>query len=86
MQWQDIRNHYPNQWLLLEALQAHSEGGHRILDQIAILGTYADSIHALQDYRQIHGKAPDRELYVFSTNREHLDIEERHWFGIRGVG
>ncbi|WP_295436070.1 hypothetical protein [uncultured Thiodictyon sp.] len=26
MQWHEIRAHYPQQWLLLEAVKAHSEG------------------------------------------------------------
>lgn len=86
MQWQDIRNHYPRQWLLLEALKAHSESERRVLDQLAVLGTYTDSTSALHDYRQFHAEAPERELYVFHTSRETLDIAERRWLGIRGVG
>jgi hypothetical protein len=78
MQWQDIRNHYPHQWLLLEAIKAHSEGERRILDQLAVLGAYTDSTNALQGYRQLHREAPERELYVFHTSRENLDITERH--------
>jgi hypothetical protein len=27
MQWQDIRQHYPHQWLLVEAITAHSAYG-----------------------------------------------------------
>jgi hypothetical protein len=85
MQWQDIRNHYPSQWLLLEALKAHTEGERRILDQLAVLGAYTDSANALQGYKQLHHEAPERELYVFHTSRETLDVTERCWFGIRGV-
>jgi hypothetical protein len=86
MQWQDIRNHYPRQWLLLEALKAHTEGERRVLDQLAVLGTYVDSTSALQTYKQFHREAPERELYVFHTSRETLDVTERRWFGIRGMG
>jgi hypothetical protein len=85
MQWQDIRNHYPQQWLLLEAIKAHSEGERRILDQLAVLDTYPDSPSALREYQQLHHTAPERELYVFHTSRETLDITERQWFGIRGI-
>ncbi len=35
MEWPEIRQHYPEQWLLLEALKAHSEGQQRILEQLA---------------------------------------------------
>lgn len=85
MQWQDIRPHYPRQWLLLEAIKAHSEGDRRILDQLAVLGAYPDSPSALQEYRQLHHAAPERELYVFHSSREALEITERHWFGIRSA-
>jgi hypothetical protein len=30
MQWQQIREKHPNQWLLIEAIEAHSEPGMRI--------------------------------------------------------
>ena len=35
-------------------------------------------------YIQLHREAPERELYVFHTDRETLDITERRWLGIRG--
>jgi hypothetical protein len=85
MQWSDIRHHYPDQWLLLEALQAHSAGNHRILDELAIVGVFDDSQTALKGYNQLHREAPARELYVFHTSRETLEVLERHWLGIRAA-
>lgn len=60
-------------------------GGQRILDELAILGAFPDSIQAMKDYVQLHRLAPQRELYVFHTSREILDIKERQWLGIRGA-
>lgn len=85
MQWQDIRQHYPQQWLLLEATQAHTEANKRILDHLVVLDTFPDSVMAMKRYAQIHHDAPDREYYVFHTGRERLDITERAWIGIRGM-
>ena len=85
MVWQDIRKYYPQQWLLVEAIQAHSEANKRILEQLAVVDTFPDSIAAMQRYTQLHHEAPQRELYVFHTSRERLDISERSWFGVRGV-
>jgi hypothetical protein len=85
MQWQEIRQHYPEQWLLLEAIQAHSEGNKRVLDQLAVLGAFTDSTTALQSYGKFHRVAPQRELYVFHTSRKSLDITERSWLGVRGL-
>lgn len=85
MQWQEIRTYYPQQWLLIEALKAHSEGEQRVLDQLAVLDTFQNSVAALDGYSQIHRDDPKRELYVFHTSRETLDIIERQWLGIRGI-
>jgi hypothetical protein len=85
MQWEDIRQHYPQQWLLVEAIKAHSEGNRRILDQLAVVGAFPDSVTAMRSYTQLHHEAPDRELYVFHAGRETLDITERRWLGIRGL-
>ena len=89
MKWQEIRRHYPQQWLLVEAIKAHSEanasGTYRILEQLAVVSTFPDSVAAMRSYVQLRREAPQRELYVFHTSREALDITERRWLGIRGV-
>ena len=85
MQWQEIRQKYPQQWLLLEAIEAHTEANKRILDQLEVLDTFPDSDVALKRYAQMHHDAPDREYYVFHTGREQLDVTERTWIGIRGA-
>jgi hypothetical protein len=85
MNWEEIRHRYPKQWLLVEAIQAHSEASNRILEQLAVISTYPDSTTALSGYRQFHQKSPDRELYVFHTSRENLNVTERRWMGIRSA-
>lgn len=85
MVWQDIRQRYPQQWILIEAIQAHSTANKRILEQLAVIDTFADSITAMKRYAQLHHEAPQRELYVFHASRERLDISERQWLGVRGV-
>jgi len=37
MRWEEVRIHYPNQWLLVEAVEAHSKVSNRILDEIAVV-------------------------------------------------
>lgn len=83
MRWSEIRNHYPSQWLLIDAIEARSEGGRRILDEIAVLATFPDSITAMKRYTSLHREAPQRELYVCHTDRNELEILERQWLGIR---
>jgi len=84
MRWTDIRKTYPNQWLVIEALQAHSDEQHRrVLDEIAVVETCMDGNTAMQGYRKLHQQQPDREYYFVHTSREQLDIRERQWLGIR---
>jgi hypothetical protein len=85
MKWEDIRTHYPGQWLLVEAIEAHSEAGKRIVEQLTVVDVFPDSSAAMKRYAQLHRIAPERELYVLHTDRAQLDIEERWWLGIRGV-
>jgi hypothetical protein len=77
MKWQEIRKYYPQQWLLVEAIKAHSEADKRILEQLAVVSTFPDSVTAMKSYVQLRREAPERELYVFHTSRETLDITER---------
>jgi hypothetical protein len=85
MKWQEIREYYPSQWLLVEAIKAHTKGDQRILDELTVVNTFSDSRAAMKGYTELHKDAPERELYVLHTDRETLDITERKWLGVRGV-
>ncbi len=82
MKWNEIRAQYTNQWLLVEAVQAHSDSGKRILDDLRVLEISTDSVAAMHKYGELHQQAPQRELYVLHTSRERLDISERTWLGV----
>jgi hypothetical protein len=86
MRWIDVRQQFPHQWLVVEALQAHSEAGRRQLEELAIVDTFADSDAAWRAYLKLHRSAPERELYVLHTDRQELDITERAWLGVRAAG
>ncbi|MGB9669498.1 MAG: hypothetical protein ACPL3P_05125 [Anaerolineales bacterium] len=83
MKWDEVRKVYPDQWLIIEAIKAHSEAGHRLLDKIAVLETCEDGMSALKRYRELRQTYPDHEYYYVHTSREELDIYERQWLGIR---
>jgi hypothetical protein len=83
MTWSEIRRHYPDSWLLVEAIDARSEADQRILDDIAVVATFPDSAAAMKRYGSLHHDAPQRELYVCHTERPDLEIRERRWLGIR---
>lgn len=85
MKWQEIRKHYPAQWLLVEAAEAHSVDGKRFLEQLAVVGIFPDSVTAMKRYAQLHRDMPTREYYVFHSSRETLEVIERRWIGVRGA-
>ena len=83
MKWKDIRDEYPDSWILLEAIEAHSNQGKIVVDKIAVLDKFNNSDEAMKAYRELHKKNPERELYVAHTKNEDLEIEERKWLGVR---
>ena len=84
MQWADIRESYPEQWLIIEALEAHTTPDHlRQLDNIAVIDKCLDGTEAFTRYRHLHQLYPAREFYFVHTGREALDIHEQQWLGIR---
>jgi hypothetical protein len=86
MTWTDIRRHYPHQWLLVEALLAHSKSGKRQLDEMAVVNAFPDGETALRAYLKLHRDIPSRELYVVHSDREELEITERTSPGLRIAG
>jgi hypothetical protein len=83
MRWKEVRQAYPDQWLVIEALEAHTEHDQRRLDRIAVIEVCRDGQAALQSYRHLHHQFPAREFYFVHTRREDLEIRERYWAGVR---
>lgn len=83
MNWPQVRKAYPDQWLVIEALEAHTEDNQRLIDRIAVLDFCVDGAGAFHSYQRLHNEHPFREFYFVHTNRETLDIRERHPVGIR---
>ena len=84
MHWSEICKTYSNEWLIVEALEAHTTtDNQRLLDQLAVVEACPDGRTAMQRYRQLHQEYPQREFYFVHTSRKELDIHERRWHGIR---
>lgn len=83
MKWMEVREKYPDTWVLIEAIEAESVDGERILKQISVLNCYESSEMAMNDYRKEHKQSPNRELYVYHTQNEKITIKERVWMGVR---
>jgi len=83
MKWQKVRQTYPHQWLVIEALVAHTEENRRKIDRMAVVDVCRDGTEALRCYQRLHRQYPRREFYCVHADRKTLDIEERRWVGIR---
>ena len=69
MLWAEIRQAYPDQWLIIEALEAHTTSDkQRHLDCLAMIDTCFDGSSALQRYRHLHQPYPLREFYFVHTS------------------
>src|SRR5688572_5199872 len=88
MKWNEIRDHFPHQWLIIEAIEAHSENSHRILECISVVKAFPnaeDSVPVIDCYRELQLKYPNRELYFIHTDREEIVIVERNRYGYRSL-
>jgi hypothetical protein len=85
MQWSDVRVAYPDQWLVVEALEAHSANDHRFFDRIAVSEVCADGRTAMKRYSELQREHPHREFGFVHSSKPELEFEERLWFGIRGL-
>jgi hypothetical protein len=84
MIWPEIRIAYPNQWLIVEALEAQTtQQQQRQLDRLAVIETCVDGSVAMSRYRELHQEYPQREFYFLHTSRVEIEIQERQWHGIR---
>jgi len=85
MRWSEVRAAYPDQWLAIEILQAHTVGNRRIFDRIAVVDTCPDGRTTMKRYGELHRQHPEREFCFVHTANVELNIEERRWIGIRGL-
>ncbi|MEW5871071.1 MAG: hypothetical protein AB1894_17485 [Chloroflexota bacterium] len=84
MNWLEIRQTYPDQWLIIEALEAQTAPDRqRLLKRIAVIERCSSGSSALERYRQLHQQYPTREFYYVHTSRVELDIREVQWLGVR---
>jgi hypothetical protein len=83
MLWSDVRAAHPDQWLVIEALEAHTEKAHRVFERLAVVELCSGGTAALRRYRELRSEHPGRELYFVHTGNAELDVEERSWIGIR---
>jgi hypothetical protein len=84
MNWSEIRQTFPEQWIVVEALNAHTDSlGNRVINDFSVIEQCSDGTVAFNKYRELHKNNKSKEYYYLHTSREKLVIEERLWVGIR---
>lgn len=84
MKWEEIREAFPNQWVLIEATHAFTnEKSERILEDVTPLKKFSNSSDAMKTYKLLHWENPTREMYVLHTSRDEPNIIEKKWVGVR---
>jgi hypothetical protein len=84
MKWEDVRQAFPNQWVLIEVIHAFTnKNSERILEEVAPLKKFNNSTEAMKSYKMFHREDPTREMYVLHTSKEEPNIIEKKWVGVR---
>jgi hypothetical protein len=82
MTWQEIRDKYPHRWLVVEAIDAYTEKGKRVINHLEVVGVFGDDWkEAWEHYKKMHSVDKWREYYYLHTDRKALDIEVMDAFG-----
>jgi len=75
MTWQEIRDKYPHRWLVVEAIDAYTEKGKRVINHLEVVGVFGDDWkEAWEHYEKLHDADKWREYYYLHTDRAELDI------------
>ena len=83
MTWKDVKKVYPDQWVLLEVVEAHSEGEKRIDEHMNVIGSFADDgDKAFEKYIEMHKVRKEIEYYIYHTSNENLNIGIKKRFGV----
>jgi hypothetical protein len=64
VKWSNIRDTYPNRWVLVEALATHSNNHKRTIEEMSVVSEYDDPKRAWASYKNLHFSEPTREFYV----------------------
>lgn len=78
MKWEEVRKAFPEQWVLIETIQTHTnEQSERILEEVVPLKKFSNSPETMSIYEAIHRGYPGRKLFVLQTGRKKPDIIEK---------
>ncbi|MBO0994865.1 hypothetical protein [Bacillus sp. SD088] len=84
MRWLEVQKRFPNEWVVLEVMKAHSKEGKRYIEEIVVIDRFEKSSEAMRRYDELRKEKPYREYCFFHTSRPNLVARERY-AGIRSL-
>lgn len=70
IKWNEVRSLYKNKWILFEFIEAYSQDGMRIVEDMSIINAYESGNEALKEYSERHKKGKTKKLYVYNTSNK----------------
>jgi hypothetical protein len=81
MKWSEIREKYPNQFVLLKDLKSHVENGRKIIDDVALVKLIDNPKEANELLMRSKG-----DTFVFHTSKDELALTIVQTPVYRGIG
>jgi hypothetical protein len=72
MRWLDVQERFPNEWVVLEVIKAHSNEGRRYIEEVIVIDRFENSLEAMHHYEKLRREQPHREYCFFHTSRPNL--------------
>ncbi|GMA62591.1 hypothetical protein NZD89_22685 [Alicyclobacillus fastidiosus] len=79
MQWSEVREMFPDKFLLLEDLKSHIENGELHIEEVAVIRPLKDGKEAMDELMRAHNK-----VFVYHTKHEHISMPVRPKPAYRG--
>jgi RNA-binding protein YhbY len=77
MNWSEVRELYPNQFVKFEILKSHIENEQEIVDELAVIGP-VDAERATEELLKSRGNT-----LVYHTSRGNISMQRRTRIGLR---
>lgn len=67
MTWEEVRQQYPNQWLIIDAVAWHDSGDHRHITEMQVVEANCPMHTVQKRCNELVAADPHRELYFTTT-------------------
>ena len=80
MKWQEVRELFPDQYVLLSILDSHSVENKKLIDEVAVIRPIETAEEATKALMQA-----EKNTIVYHTQNEEISVEMRKPSALRGI-